>query len=109
MPNTRPALKLAHKAWHAGENDRPVIDVGEYDKDGGCEFEFLIEWEELRGQTVPKIDAYCDSWAAFARYPELFAKLAENHGNPVSPDEMEGILRDLGFEDMTKYERAPTP
>ena len=105
----RPGFSVAHKATFAHRVAKPEITVGHLADDGTCDFEFTFVWEPSLQGPEPELKLSRNAWIAFERYPELFRRLAEMGGPPTSPDDMEDVLKELGFEDMTPYPPTPKP
>lgn len=92
------------KTWKNEEFDE--ITMGFYHPDGGTTGEFSIVWRMLGGEAVPQLRAFDDSWSALLGFEDLLEKLADQDGRAPSPEAVKAMLRGLGVEDLTPYERS---
>lgn len=65
--------------------------------------EFAIRWIELGGESIPKIEAYDDSWKALFSAPDLIEYLTKVNNKDVTQVELVNALISLGFTDRTSY------
>ena len=94
------------RAWYAEANLRhdllDEIMIGFYHPGGGTTGEFAIRWEELGGESTPRLEAFDDSWSALWEFRDLLEKLAEVDDQDITPVQLCDILISLGIEDNTK-------
>ncbi|MCL4473541.1 MAG: hypothetical protein M1455_06330 [Actinobacteria bacterium] len=83
------------------------IQVGFYHPDGGTSGEFSIVWIALTcADTVPRLEAFNDSWDALWQFRDVLEKMAAVDGQNISPDDFCRLLESCGVEDATPVERA---
>lgn len=88
--------------WREGFIDDSCDDfimVGVYDREGGLDFEFKIEFHNVGF----KISIWDDALKTFDMFKDLFDSLkTRNHS--LTPDEMCNLLIELGIKDYTNKE-----
>lgn len=107
---SEPVRAFVHhnEAWYAHATLRPdtldEVMIGLYHKDGGTSGEFAIRWMPLGDNPMspaPRLEAFDDSWAALAKFPDLMAFLASVSGQNITPDAVCSALRNMGITDQT--------
>jgi hypothetical protein len=96
------------KAWYAegARIKNGEICLGIYSSHGGAVGEMLIEWEELAGRMVPKLEAFNDSWKVLAGFTDVLEALSRfNDDENVSEEDVIKVLLECGFTDKTDYTR----
>ena len=68
----------------------------------GLEYEFMISFFMLEGKLVARAEIFDESFCAFEKHNELFAKLSEY--KKITPDEIEELLVSLGYRNLTEEE-----
>lgn len=94
------------RAWYAPHTRKfdkylDEIMIGFYSPDGGTSGEFCMRWYDLGKYIAPKLEAFDDSWHAFAQCSDLIAALAERDGQNITPSQCCDLLLSLGFVDRT--------
>lgn len=88
------------KTWRNGEYDE--ITLGFYDPYGGTTGEFVIAWNQFG----PQLRVFADAWAALLGFADLLKAFAEHDGEDLTPEAVITLLKELGVEDTTPYERT---
>lgn len=88
------------KTWKNGEFDE--ITMGFYHPDGGTTGEFCITWTQLG----PQLRVFDDAWSALSGFSDLLGVLATHDGESLTPEAVITLLKELGIEDETPYERS---
>jgi hypothetical protein len=92
-----------YRAYALMENEPsqfPIVaemTIGLYYEDGGCEFEFSVEWSKRSDLTLA-FHIFAESFVAFAEFDDFFARLATLDHKTLSPDEFRRILHQHGFQ-----------
>lgn len=106
-----------NRAWYArpGSLEPEIVEqvvFGVYHKDGGTIGEMLMSWYRQGKSDVPRLEAFCDSWAVLSSMPELIAWLAtkdtqgDGRPNHLTCAEFCEKLLSLGFTDRTLRKAA---
>lgn len=101
---------LLSESWYAEANRLPgridSLMIGFYREtgDGGSAGEFEIEWTELTGKPVPRLQVYDDGWYALSHFRDLLDVMAELDNQNISPQNLCKILITLGMKDLTPRE-----
>jgi len=111
MEENKRGFFWTEKAWYAKSiNDQDVM-FGMYGDGDGLYGEMAMEWEELGGKEVPKLQVYNDGWEVLASFQDLLQRLAGVNGENITQGQFVEILKGCGFEDLTPYnspyENAP--
>lgn len=95
------------KDWYATDRDwaKPTIMVGLYHPDGGTAGEISIEWENIKGQQVPKLSAYDDGWKALSSFDNLLREMAGWDNKNITEEQFVQLLDKTGFTDLTPYKQ----
>jgi len=93
------------KAWYATDRDlaKPTIMIGLYHPDDGTAGEISIEWEDIKGQKVPKLSAYDDGWKALSSFNNLLREMAGWDNKNITEEQFVQLLDKTGFTDLTPY------
>lgn len=108
MPKPIKGFHHFNEAWYAaasrlpGELDR--VTIGWYYKDGGCDGEFSMVWEQLGNRVMPRLQMYDDSWGCFESMRELFDGLAKLKDAETTAAMLCVLLVELGYYDLTARE-----
>ena len=78
--------------------------IGFYHPKGGSPGEFAIRWINLGKESVPRLEAFNDSWKALFEMPELISALAKIDHRKYTQQQIMDILLSLGYEDHTAYQ-----
>lgn len=81
---------------------------------GGTKGEMKMEWVELGGKNIPRLQVFDDGWKVLASWPDLLAELAKvgcgsMSEKSITPKEFCEILLRLGFTDNTIRENPNPP
>ena len=111
MEENKRGFFWTEKAWYAKSiNDQDVM-FGMYGDGDGLYGEMAMEWEELGGKEVPKLQVYNDGWEVLVSFQDLLQRLAGVNGENITQGQFVEILKGCGFEDLTPYnspyENAP--
>ncbi|MCO5237921.1 MAG: hypothetical protein M9904_14500 [Chitinophagaceae bacterium] len=114
IPNKGEAIRGYYrlsKAYFATETDveRSTLMVGVYYDDGSTAGEVSVEWETTRGQKVPVLTAYDDSWKTLSRFGDLIKEMAEWNNKNITEEQFTQLLNKKGFTDLTPYRPKLTP
>ena len=92
---------VTSRAWYADSinQEKDKIMIGNYSEEGGCSFEFSIEWEDFGDYKSPCINLYSDSFKAFSDFICIITYLSLNKSSLFSASAL--ILRLLQLS--TKY------
>ena len=95
-----------NKAWYAEANKlkNGNITFGIYSTEGGTTGEMTMEWIDLSGKSVPRLQCFDDSWKALASFTNLIDALGLVDDKNITEEEFVKILLGCGFTDLTKYE-----
>jgi len=98
----------SNKAWYAESNNikNGMIHFGLYSTEGGTTGEMTMEWIELCGNIVPRLNAFDDSWEVLASFKDVIDILGRVGNKNITDDDFVKILMDCGFTDLTKYTYA---
>lgn len=89
---------LSYKSFYNRNDEYNDINIGMYDEsDDSCLYEFCIDFDT----TFPRISIYSDAIQCVKDFSELF----ENFNMEMSRDGVEQLLKNLGYKDLTNYER----
>lgn len=107
VENNKKGFYIPCKSWHAeytSARNITNIVIGLYASSGGTNGEFEIIWDELG----MRLRAYSDGWKVFNQMPELTALLDTISKRETEPtlEEFAAMLKELGYEDCTEYERS---
>ena len=93
-------------AWYADANkiNKPEIMIGYFNPDLMIDGEFSIKWIDLGNESVPRLEAFNDSWKALFGMPELISALAKIDHRKYTQQQIMDILLSLGYEDHTAYQ-----
>lgn len=99
-------LSDKHPTFPMPRNCIHEISVGNYDPDGGCEGEFIIEFHDLAyNEITPRLNMFNDSWRYFTdpKWKDFFQTMSDYNGVKITYQEMLNLLKyNLGFKDLTK-------
>lgn len=105
-PTTDPGYRLeyviSHEAWYAqySPDPDPSITVSKAHHEGGVAWEFsIVDRRRTIGKPAIQVKVFDDAFATFTELAPLFRRLA--HEQPTTLDEVEVILTELGFVDVT--------
>lgn len=95
------------KTWYGDANLKclNVIDevtFGFYSKEGGISGEITVDWENLCGKVIPKIEIFSDAWVILTQFFDLINLLGEHDSEDPSPEEFCKYLLKCGFIDMSE-------
>ena len=76
--------------------------IGFYNE--GTSGEFAIRWEQLGGRSIPRLQAYDDSWSALVHFKDLLDAMASVDNENISPEQFCKLLVSLGIKDLTERE-----
>ena len=96
----------SNKAWYADVVDETTISFGMYQPGNGTSGEMVMEWHNIAGKSVPRLECYDDGWNALSLFTDLIKKLGEYDNKNISQEQFVGILLECGFTDMTAYEEG---
>lgn len=82
------------------------MHIGRYSEDGGCLYEFRIEWIMLNRKICFKVNIFDESWPYFGDYRkvlECIHKLSSKSQDSIfSPKELSEKLIKLGLKNLSK-------
>jgi hypothetical protein len=92
-------------SYHNIMNSYSQIDFGMYIPNDGTIGEMVMKWHDLAGKNVPRLEVYNDGWGVLFSFADLLERLAELDDYNISEEEFVELLLELGFEDLTQYEK----
>ena len=102
------AIRAFYRSTEAWYGPSPWIDndiyFGLYSPEGGTYGEMSIEWIELEGRQVPKLQVYDDAWYLLEEFYDVLKWLADHSNHDVTPEEVMAGLLSHGFKDQTERE-----
>lgn len=107
MGDSIKAFILPHESWYKDAIDLvselPHIQIGMYYRNGSCDGEFKIVWDNIGIQ----LRAYDDSWEVLSNMPELIDLMGRIQIEELRPtiEEFAEMLKSIGFKDLTERER----
>lgn len=107
----RKGFYWVNKNWYytgalLSENAEDRITIGVYPEDGGTQGEFSICWKRLgKSDIYPKLSVWDYGWKALSRMPDLIQLLGALGSKGVSVEKFVESLKELGYIDLTEYER----
>ena len=109
MSEARKAFVWTSRAWYAKSALRrdtvDEINVGMYYPDGGCDYEFILQWTNIGMQ----IRVFYDAFIAFKDFAEMFSALPEMYPFNPSPEAVVDMLLELGYVDDTPTKNPHGP
>lgn len=94
----------SNRAWYKNIVDKPEINFGMYDNDGGgTTGEMSIKWISLNNKLTPKLECFDDGWNALSLYGDLLQKMGEVDSEDITDKQFVQILLSCGFKDLTAY------
>ena len=93
-------LSRAYALMENEPSQFPIVaemTIGLYYEDGGCEFEFSVEWSNRSDLTLA-FHIFAESFVAFAEFDDFFARLGTLDHKSLTPDEFRRILHQHGFQ-----------
>lgn len=104
----------AKEAWYKFPLAPYTIDevmVGLYRKDGGTSGEFAVRWSNVGGKSVPRLEAFDNSWAALGQFQDLLVAMSMIDDQGITPTAFCELLKSLGISDRTprkNVQKEPT-
>jgi len=97
---------INHKAkYHRLFPNEISINIGMFNENGnGCTYEFHVKWNHICKELIATMVICDDAYKAFTEMPEFFKALSDFNKKYISPNEMEELLKNLGYNDLTCYE-----
>jgi hypothetical protein len=95
----------SNKAWYAKANriKNGLIHFGIYSTAGGTTGEMSMEWIELGGENIPRLNVFNDAWKTLAEFKDIIDALGRMNDKNITDADFVKMLLDYGFTDLTKY------
>lgn len=98
------AFIWSSKAWYRHQYQQEAVSFGMYHTDGSTSGSMNMVWEDLGGDSIPKLECFDDAWNSLAMFSDLIKILGEKDDENITPKDFVDILVSLGFTDNTVYE-----
>lgn len=77
------------------------IHIGNYHEDGGCQYEFRVEWKLLGKDVVAFVQLFDDAWKFMDQILPVMDMLKSFNGRTPTPNEFATKLIEIGLTDLS--------
>jgi len=78
-----------------------TIHIGNYHTEGGCQYEFRVEWKLLSNDVGAFIQLFDDAWQFMDQILPVIDMLKSFNGRTPTPNEFAAKLIEMGLKDLS--------